>query len=96
MKEKKFKIDSGKKYIKDIKTKVMNELKELFQNCPDTMFLIKTIVVSGLFGAFLVFTPCKVVVPSVLVAVIVAIIALVIWSFQQERHLYDRDKPKYW
>ncbi len=74
----------------------MNKLKELFQNCPDTMFLIKTIVVSGLFGAFLVFAPCKVVMPSVLVAVIVAIIALVIWSFQQERHLYDRDKPKYW
>lgn len=74
----------------------MNKLKELFQNCPDTMFLIKTIVVSGLFGEFLVFAPCKVVMPSVLVAVIVAIIALVIWSFQQERHVYDRDKPKYW
>ena len=74
----------------------MNKLKELFQNCPDTMFLIKTIVVSGLFGAFLVLVPCKVVMPSVLVAVIVAIIALVIWSFQQERHMYDRDKPKYW
>lgn len=74
----------------------MNKLKELFQNCPDTMFLIKTIVVSGLFGAFLVFVPFKVVMPSVLVAVIVAIIALVIWSFQQERHMYDRNKPKYW
>ena len=67
-----------------MKTKVMNELKELYQNCPDTMNLIKVIVAS----------PHEVVIPVVLIAVIAAIIALIIWSFQQERHMYDRDKPK--
>ena len=30
-----------------MKTKVMNELKELYQNCPDTMNLIKIIVASS-------------------------------------------------
>ena len=76
-----------------MKTKVMNELKELYQNCPDTMNLIKIIVASSLFSAFLVFAPHEVVIPVVLIAVIAAIIALIIWSFQQERHMYDRDKP---
>ena len=37
-------------------------LKELYQNCPDTMFLVKTIVVSSLFAAFLVFAPSEVVI----------------------------------
>lgn len=69
-------------------------MKQLFQNYPDTMALIKVIVVSSLFGAFLVFAPSEVVIPSVLIAVVVAIIALIIWSFKQERHMYDRDKPK--
>ena len=76
-----------------MKTKVMNELKELYQNCPDTMNLIKVIVASSLFSAFLVFVPLEVVIPVVLIAVIGAIIALIMWSFQQERHMYDRDKP---
>ena len=76
-----------------MKTKVMNELKELYQNCPDTMYLIKVIVASSLFSAFLVLAPHEVVIPVVLIAVIAAIIALIIWSFQQERHMYDRDKP---
>lgn len=75
----------------------MKELKELYQNCPDTMFLIKTIVVSGLFSAFLVFAPCKVVIPVVgIIAPIVFIISLIIWSFHKERHMFDRDKPRYW
>ena len=76
-----------------MKTKVMNELKELYQNCPDTMNLIKVIVASILFSVFLVLVPHEVVIPVVLIAVIAAIIALIIWSFQQERHMYDRDKP---
>jgi len=76
-----------------MKTKVMNELKELYQNCPDTMNLIKVIVASSLFSAFLVLAPHEVVIPVVLIAVIAAIIGLIIWSFQQERHMYDRDKP---
>lgn len=80
--------------IINMKTKVMNELKELYQNCTDTMYLIKVIVASSLFSAFLVFAPHEVVIPVVLIAVIAAaIIALIIWSFQQERHMYDRDKP---
>lgn len=76
-----------------MKTKVMNELKELYQNCPDTMNLIKVIVASSLFSVFLVLVPHEVVIPVVLIAVIVAIIALIIWNFQQERHMYDRDNP---
>ena len=71
-----------------MKTKVMNELKELYH--PDTMYLIKVIVASSLFSAFLVLAPHEVVIPVVLIAVIAAIIALIIWSFQQERHMYDR------
>ena len=42
-----------------MKTKVMNELKELYQNCPDTMNLIKVIVASSLFSAFLVCCDCS-------------------------------------
>ena len=34
-------------------------MKQLFQNYPDTMALIKVIVVSSLYGAFLVFAPIK-------------------------------------
>lgn len=71
----------------------MNELKELYQNCPDTMNLIKVIVASSLFGAFLVLVPHEVIIPVVLIAVIATIIALIIWSFQQERHMYDRYNP---
>ena len=56
----------------------MNELKELYQNCPDTMNLIKVIVASSLFSVFLVFVPHEVVIPVVLIAVIAAIIALII------------------
>lgn len=78
--------------IINLKTKVMIELKEC-QNCTDTMYLIKVIVASSLFSAFLVLAPHEVVIPVVLIAVIAAIIALIIWSFQQERHMYDRDKP---
>lgn len=77
-----------------MKTKVMNELKELYQNCPDTMALIKVIVVSSLFGAFLVFAPIKAQLVFMVVAPIAFLIGLIIWSFHQERHMYDRDKPK--
>lgn len=77
-----------------MKTKVMNELKELYQNCPDTMNLIKIIVVSSLFGAFLVFAPIKAQLVFMVVAPIAFLIGLIIWSFHQERHMYDRDKPK--
>jgi len=77
-----------------MKTKVMNELKELYQNCPDTMNLIKIIVVSSLFGAFLVFAPIKAQLVFMVVAPIAILIGLIIWSFHQERHMYDRDKPK--
>ena len=77
-----------------MKTKVMNELKELYQNCPDTMNLIKIIVVSSLFGAFLVFAPIKAQLVFMAVAPIAILIGLIIWSFHQERHMYDRDKPK--
>ncbi len=76
-----------------MKTKVMNELKELYQNCPDTMNLIKIIVVSSLFGAFLVFAPIKAQLVFMVVAPIAFLIGLIIWSFQEERHMYDRDKP---
>jgi len=76
-----------------MKTKVMNELKELYQNCPDTMALIKVIVVSSLFGAFMVCAPDNVVLAFGVIAPIVFIIYLIIWSFQEERHMYDRDKP---
>jgi hypothetical protein len=71
----------------------MNELKELYQNCPDTMNLIKIIVVSSLFGAFLVFAPIKAQLVFMVVAPIAFLIGLIIWSFQEERHMYDRDKP---
>jgi cytochrome c-type biogenesis protein CcmH/NrfF len=77
-----------------MKTKVMNELKELYQNCPDTMDLIKVIVASSLFGAFIVFAPSKIVLPVVLIAIVVLLVGLIVWSFKQERHMYDRDKPK--
>lgn len=77
-----------------MKTKVMNELKELYQNCPDTMNLIKIIVVSSLFGAFLVFAPIKAQLVFMVVAPIAFLIGLIIWSSHQERHMYDRDKPK--
>ena len=77
-----------------MKTKVMNELKELYQNCPNTMNLIKIIVVSSLFGAFLVFAPIKAQLVFMVVAPIAILIGLIIWSFHQERHMYDRDKPK--
>ena len=77
-----------------MKTKVMNELKELYQNCPDTMNLIKIIVVSSLFGAFLVFAPIKAQLVFMVVAPIAILFGLIIWSFHQERHMYDRDKPK--
>jgi hypothetical protein len=77
-----------------MKTKVMSELKELYQNCPDTMNLIKIIVVSSLFGAFLVFAPIKAQLVFMVVAPIAFLIGLIIWSFHQERHMYDRDKPK--
>ena len=77
-----------------MKTKVMNELKELYQNCPDTMYLIKGIVASSLFSAFLVFAPCEVVMPVVLISAVMFLVGLVVWSFKQERHMYDRDKPK--
>lgn len=77
-----------------MKTKVMNELKELYQNCPDTMNLIKIIVVSSLFGAFLAFAPIKAQFVFMVVAPIAFLIGLIIWSFHQERHMYDRDKPK--
>lgn len=76
---------------------MINILKELYQNCPDTMFLIKTIVVSSLFAAFLVLAPSEVVIPVMgVIAPIVFIIGLIIWSFRKERHIFDRDKPKYW
>ena len=68
-------------------------MKNLYQNYPDTMILIKGLFIGVLLGAFLMFAPSEVVIPSVLIAVVVAIIALIIWSFQQERHMYDRDKP---
>ena len=77
-----------------MKTKVMNELKELYQNSPDTMNIIKIIVVSSLFGAFLVFAPIKAQLVFMVVAPIAILIGLIIWSFHQERHMYDRDKPK--
>lgn len=67
-------------------------MKQLFQNCPDTIALIKVIVVSSLFGAFLVFAPIKAQLLFMVVAPIAFLIRLIIWSFQQERHIYDRDK----
>jgi len=68
-------------------------IHKFYKQYPDTMNLIKIIVASSLFSAFLVFAPHEVVIPVVLIAVIAVIIALIIWSFQQERHMYDRDKP---
>ena len=69
-------------------------MKQLFQNYPDTMALIKVIVVSSLFGAFIVFAPSKIVLPVVSILVVVLLVGLIVWSFKQERHMYDRDKPK--
>lgn len=68
-------------------------MKQLFQNYPDTMALIKVILVSSLFGAFLVFAPIKAQLVFMVVAPIAFLIGLIIWSFKQERHMYDRDKP---
>lgn len=72
----------------------IESMKQVVQNYPDTMILIKGLFIGVLLGAFLMFAPSEVVIPSVLIAVVVAIIALIIWSFKQERHMYDRDKPK--
>ena len=66
-------------------------MKQLFQNYPDTMALIKVIVVSSLFGAFLVFAPIKAQLVFMVVAPIAFLIGLIIWSFRMEYHRYDRN-----
>lgn len=67
-------------------------MKQLFQNYPDTMALIKVIVVSSLFGAFLVFAPIKAQLVFMVVAPIAFLIGLIIWSFRMEYHRYDRNE----
>ena len=70
----------------------IESMKQVVQNYPDTMIIIKGIVLGILVGICMVNEPAGIFFLCITPPVV--IIGLIIWSFKQERHMYDRDKPK--